>query len=201
MALNEDPGEDVTTLTDSLLLERIRQGDTTSFETLFYRHYDRVYGLLFRLVGNRVEAEDLTQEAFLKLYRHAFSKRPFSKPKFGATKEQNISAWLYRVATNLGYDALRRRRRSQERDTLLLLDPEGSQAAEKEVEQREQQTAVRAVLARLPQRQVQLLLLRQMGLSYAECAAICDVAPGSVGTLLSRAAAAFRKAYREETGE
>ena len=200
MALDEDPGEDVTALTDSLLLERIRQGDTTSFETLFYRHYDRVYGLLFRLVGNRVEAEDLTQEAFLKLYRHAFSKRPFTKLKPGPVQEQNISAWLYRVATNLGYDALRSRRRSQERDTLLLPDPQGSPAAEKEVEQREQQTAVRATLARLPQRQVQLLLLRQMGLSYAECAAICDVAPGSVGTLLARAAKAFRKAYAQETG-
>lgn len=197
MASNEDPGENVTALTDSLLLERIRQGDTTSFETLFYRHYDRVYGLLFRLVGNRVEAEDLTQEAFLKLYRHAFSKRPFTKPKRGPAKEQNISAWLYRVATNLGYDTLRRRRRSQERDTLLVPDPLGSPGAEKEVEQREQQAAVRAALVRMPQRQVQLLLLRQMGLSYAECAAICDVAPGSVGTLLARAAKAFREAYEE----
>ncbi len=197
MASNEDPGENVTALTDSLLLERIRQGDTTSFETLFYRHYDRVYGLLFRLVGNRVEAEDLTQEAFLKLYRHAFSKRPFTKPKRGPAKEQNISAWLYRVATNLGYDTLRRRRRSQERDTLLVPDPLGSPGAEKEVEQREQQAAVRAALVRMPQRQVQLLLLRQMGLSYVECAAICGVAPGSVGTLLARAAKAFREAYEE----
>lgn len=197
MASNEDPGENVTALTDSLLLERIRQGDTTSFETLFYRHYDRVYGLLFRLVGNRVEAEDLAQEAFLKLYRHAFSKRPFTKPTRGPAKEQNISAWLYRVATNLGYDTLRRRRRSQERDTLLVPDPLGSPGAEKEVEQREQQAAVRAALVRMPQRQVQLLLLRQMGLSYAECAAICDVAPGSVGTLLARAAKAFREAYEE----
>jgi RNA polymerase sigma-70 factor (ECF subfamily) len=56
---------------------------------------------------------------------------------------------------------------------------------------------VRAALARLPQRQAQLLLLRQMGLSYAECADACDVAPGSVGTMLARAAAAFRKEYEE----
>jgi len=201
VALKEDPGEDVTAVTDSLLLERIRQGDTTSFETLFYQHYDRVYGLLFRLVGNRDEAEDLTQEAFLKLYKHAFKKRPFAKRKFGAGQEQNISAWLYRVAMNLGYDALRGRRRRQQRDTLLLPDPGGSPAAEKEVERREQGSAVRATLARLPQRQMQLLLLRQMEFSYAECAAICDVAPGSVGTLLARASQAFREAYAEEIGE
>ena len=61
-------GDDVTTLTDSLLLERIQQGDTDSFETLFYRYYDRVYGLLYRLVGNRAEAEDLAQEVFVPAY-------------------------------------------------------------------------------------------------------------------------------------
>lgn len=58
---------------DALLLQRMEQGDRVSFDTLFYHYYDRVYGLLFRLVGNRVEAEDLTQEVFLTLYqnRHA----------------------------------------------------------------------------------------------------------------------------------
>ena len=197
MILNEDQGDDVAALTDNLLLERIRQGDTASFETLFYRHYDRVYGLLFRLVGSRGEAEDLSQEAFLKLYRHAFSKRPLGKNPFKSGQEQNISAWLYRVAMNLGYDALRVRRRRQERDTVLLPDPQGSPGAEREVERREEQTAVRAALARLTQRQVQLLLLRQMDFSYAECAAVCDVAPGSVGTLLARAARDFRAAYEE----
>ena len=196
MTLNEEQGDDVAALTDNLLLKRIRQGDTASFETLFYRHYDRVYGLLFRLVGSRGEAEDLTQEAFLKLYRHAFARSPFN-----VRQEQNIGAWLYRVATNLGYDALRAHSRRQQRDTLLLPDPQGSPGAEKEVERREEQTAVRAALARLPQRHVQLLLLRQMDFTYAECAAVCDVAPGSVGTLLARAARDFRVTYEEQIGD
>jgi len=80
-------------------------------------------------------------------------------------------------------------------------DPDGSPGAEREAERRETQKAVRTALARLPRRQTQLLLLRQMGLSYAECAAACDIAPGSVGTLLARAAKAFRKAYEEEIGD
>ena len=70
-------GDDVTTLTDSLLLERIQQGDTDSFETLFYRHYDRVYGLLYRLVCSRAEAEDLAQEVYVKLYKHTSRTRIF----------------------------------------------------------------------------------------------------------------------------
>ena len=200
MTLQDDQGDDVTALTDNLLLERIRQGDKASFETLFYRHYDRVYGLLFRLMGNRGEAEDLSQEAFLKLYRHAFRQRPAAKSFFKGRQKENISAWLYRVAMNLGYDALRSRSRRRERDTLLVPDRQGTPGAEKEVEKREEQAAVRATLARLSERQVQLLLLRQMDFSYAECAAVCDVAPGSVGTLLVRAARDFRKAYEDVVG-
>jgi RNA polymerase sigma-70 factor (ECF subfamily) len=188
-------GSPVTALSDNLLLERISAGDIASFETLFYRHYDRVYGLLFRLVGNRVEAEDLTQEAFLKLYDHAFGKR-FA----GRRREHNISAWLYRVATNLGYNLIRSRKRRWQRNVLLLPDPGGSPGADKETERLEDKAAVQATLTRLPPRQAKLLLLRQMGLSYAECAEACGVAPSSIGTLLSRAAQSFRKAYEEETG-
>ncbi len=189
-------GNQVTTLTDNLLLKRIEQGDIASFEAVFHQHYDRVYGLLFRLVGNRAEAEDLTQEVFLKLYNRAFRKR-FFKPN----REHNISAWLYRVATNAGYNAIRGRQRRWQRDTVLVPGPQGVPAAEKEVEKQEMETAVRAALAQIKPRQAQLLLMRQMDFSYAECAAACNVAPGSVGTLLARAAEAFRQAYGEEIGE
>ncbi len=186
----------VTTLTDNLLLERIGQGDTASFESVFYQHYDRVYGLLFRLVGSRGEAEDLTQEVFLKLYDHAYRKR-----LFGRNREHNIGAWLYRVATNTGYNAIRGRQRLWQRNTELVPDPQGSPAAEKEAERREMETAVRRTLAQLQPRQVQLLLMRQMEFSYADCAAAIGVAPSSVGTLLARAAKAFREAYEAEVGE
>ena len=186
----------MTTLTDNLLLERIEQGDTASFEAVFHQHYDRVYGLLFRLVGNRTEAEDLTQEVFLKLHNRAFRKRFFKQ-----NREHNISAWLYRVATNTGYNAIRGRQRRWQRDTVLVPDPQGVPAAEKEVEKQEMETAVRAALAQLKPRQAQLLLMRQMDFSYAECAEACNVAPGSVGTLLARAAKAFKQAYEEEKGQ
>jgi RNA polymerase sigma-70 factor (ECF subfamily) len=187
--------EQVTTLSDNTLLKRMGHGDTTSFETLFYRHYDRVYGLLFRLVGNRAEAEDLTQEVFLKLHKHAFSKR------FLPGREHNLGAWLYRTAINTGYNAIRGRKRRWQRNMLLVPDPAGSPGADSELEQKERETAVRAALAKLAPRQTQLLLMRQMDFSYAECAAACDVAPSSVGTLLARAAKAFKEAYEEEIGE
>lgn len=175
------------TINDSLLLAQLASGDTTSFDTLFLRHYDRVYGLLFRLVGTRAEAEDLAQEAFIKLHAHARSGRFRS--------DENTAAWLYRVAMNLGYNALRDQKRRQQRDRYLVPENAAGVGMEQVVATEEERAAVRATLARLPQRQAQLLILRQMGFSYAECAEICGIAPGSVGTLLARAAEAFRLAY------
>jgi RNA polymerase sigma-70 factor (ECF subfamily) len=194
---NSEPEREtaVTALSDNLLLERISAGDDTSFEVVFHAHYDRVYGLLFRLMGNRAEAEDLTQEVFLQLHHHAFRRRLFN-----FQREHNIGAWLYRTATNMGYNAIRGRQRRWQRNLVLAPDPAGSPGIDKEVEQREQATAVRRTLARLPQRQTQLLLMRQMGFSYEECAQACGVAPGSVGTLLARASKAFKQVYEEEWG-
>lgn len=180
----------MTSLSDNMLLEQIGQGDVASFEALFHQHYDRVYGLLFRLLGNRAEAEDVTQEVFLKLHNHAFSRRFLSRQR-----EHNLGAWLYRTATNAGYNAIRGRQRRWQRNTLLVPDPQGTPGVDKEVAQRERETAVRTVLTKLPERQTQLLLMRQMGFSYAECAEAIGVAPSSVGTLLARAAAAFKQLY------
>lgn len=180
-------------LPDTLLLQRMEAGDHVSFDTLFYRYYDRVYGLLFRLLGNRVEAEDMTQEVFLTLYR--------KPPRGTAPREHNLGAWLYRVATNLGYNHIRSRQRRWQRNRVLVPGTDPSQATTwdedpaQKVEQRETAASVRRALAALPQRQVQLLLLRQMGLSYAELAEVCQVSPTSVGTLLARAASAFRQQY------
>ena len=191
----------LTTLSDNVLLKRLEQGDEASFETLFHRHYDRVYGLLFRLLGNRDEAEELVQEVFLKLYRHAFAQQMFAKRPFGGTPPHNLSGWLYRVATNEGYNAIRGRQRQWQRNRLLVPDPAGAPGAEVAVERKEREMAVRAALSTLPPHQAQLLLLRQMDLSYAELAEACDIAPGSVGTLLRRAVAAFHEAYQREIGD
>jgi len=180
----------VAVISDSILLERMRQGDKASFETLFYRHYDRVYGLLFRLTGNRADAEDLTQEVFLKLYRQPLPAR----------REHNVSAWLYRVATNSGYNHIRNRRRRWQRDRFLVPDSSDSSLdPADQVARKELQATVQAALSRIQKPQTQLLLLRQMGLSYAELAEACNVHPGSVGKMLSRAGEAFRMAYQKET--
>ncbi len=177
------------TTSDTSLLARTARGDAAAFEALFQRHYDRVYGILFRLVGERGEAEDVAQEVFLRLHDHARRQRP----------DDNVTAWLYRVATNLGYNALRSRRRRAQRNMVLVPSPAGGDV-DTVLARREERRAVRAALSRLTEREAQLLILRQMEFSYAECAAIVGVAPGSVGALLARAGRAFRAAYERERG-
>ena len=83
-----------------LLLERIRSGDQTGFETLMRQHAPKVIGLATRLIGDRSEAEDLAQEAFLRLHR--------ALPEFRG--ESSIGTWLYRTTTRLAIDHLRRER-------------------------------------------------------------------------------------------
>lgn len=158
---------------------------TPSFDDLFLEHYDRVYGILYRLVGTRAEAEDLAQEVFLKLHQ--------SPPR----NNDNLGGWLYRVATNMGYNALRGRKRRWSWQHWLIKDEVGTDPVEVMVEH-ETADAVRAALAKLPKKQGQLLLLRQMGLSYAELAQVCDINPASVGKQLARAAAKFRTHYTNQ---
>lgn len=159
--------------------------DAPTFDEIFLEQYDRVYGILYRLVGTRDEAEDLAQEVFLKLHQ----KPPRSR--------DNVAGWLYRVATNMGYNAIRSRKRRWSWQRWLVPQGVGDDPADT-VADNETSVAVRSALAKLPPKQGQLLLLRQMGLSYAELADVCDINPASVGKQLSRATAKFRAVYEGE---
>jgi RNA polymerase sigma-70 factor (ECF subfamily) len=171
------------TNSDAALLERLRSGDSTAFEELFLRHYAGVYRVLYGVVGNAQEAEDLAQETFTALYRQP--------PRLDGSSA--VGAWLYRVAVNRAYNALRSRQRSQRR--LGWVEPEQQSDPQDEYLRREEREGVQAVLAGLPERTTKLLLLRHAGLSYAEIAAALQIASASVGTLLARAERAFAAAY------
>ena len=111
--------------------------------------------------------------------------------------------WLYRVATNLGLNALRARKRRQHYETqagIQELASSTKDAASAAAQSLEKQR-VRAALASLKPRSAQLLILRHSGQSYANIADVIGVAPGSVGTLLARAEREFEKAYSKLEGD
>lgn len=173
------------TLTTNKLGRETTQDTSCSFEAIFNEHWPRVYGVIFRLVGERAEAEDLTLDVFWRLH---------CRPPGDLS---NLGSWLYRVGTNLGLNALRARKRRvrYEEEAGRMTLEHGAADPAFEVERSEERRRVRLVLARMKPRSAKLLVLRYSGLSYAEMAATLGVSPGSVGTLLVRAESEFEKRY------
>lgn len=164
-----------------------------AFEAAFLEHWSRVYGLLFRLVGDRQEAEDLALEVFWRLYRKA--------PEGG--RDHNAAGWLYRVATNLGYNSLRalkRRRRYEEEAGRLALEGKADFNPDQEAERKVERDQVRRALQQIKPRSAQLLILRHSGFSYAEISTILQLAPASIGAFLARAEREFEQCYRNLEG-
>jgi RNA polymerase sigma-70 factor (ECF subfamily) len=156
-------------------------------EAAFEQHWDSVCRTAQRLVGDRDEAQDLALEAFWRLYAH---------PPKDLTR---VGAWLHRVATNLGLNAIRARRRRhryEEEAGALQLQRAATIHPADAVERHETQERVRKVLALMKPRKAELLILRHTGHSYAEIADLVGIAPGSVGTLLARAEKDFERRYR-----
>ncbi|HJS28248.1 MAG TPA: sigma-70 family RNA polymerase sigma factor [Anaerolineales bacterium] len=165
-----------------------------AFEDQFHENWERVNSLLFRLVGDPAEADDLALEVFWRLHQTPPRER----------EDSQIRAWLYRVATNLGYNHLRSRRRRQHYESLggsLDLNSRESVDPAHEALRREEHARVQGVFRELKRGQAQIIALRYSGLSYAEIAAALQISPSSVGQLLARAEAEFEKQYRklEET--
>jgi len=158
------------------------------FEAVFQQHWEPVCAVIYRMVGDWAEAEDLALEVFLQLHTHP-----------PAQAGSQLGGWLYRVATNRGLNALRSQgRRSRYEAEAAIQDaaqrPTDDPAGTLEREQERRQ--VQAVLAAMKPRAAQLLILRQAGQSYAEIAQALSLAPGSVGKLLARAEADFARRYR-----
>ena len=166
--------------------------ESENFEAIFLEHWPKVYGVLFRVVGDKAEAEDLALETFWRLHQNPPSSR------------ENLNGWLYRVAVNLGLNALRsqkRRTQYEEQAGKLALDIDPPADPADQAELLERRREVRGVLAQMKPRSAQLLVLRHSGLSYAEIAAVVKVRPSSVGKLLARAEDEFERIYRRSQGE
>jgi RNA polymerase sigma-70 factor (ECF subfamily) len=169
-------------------------GSPPGFEALFEQHWERVCAVIYRLVGDWDEAQDLALEAFLQLHN-----RPPADPA-------SLSGWLYRVATNSGLNALRARRRRQHYEQQAARQAPGWQPAQSlqladpalVFEKGQERQRVREVLAQMKPRSAQVLVLRYSGLSYSEIAQALGVEPGSIGTLLARAERDFEYRYQRD---
>ena len=166
-----------------------------AFDDQFARHWPRVLAVATRLVGDPDEGEDLALDVFCQLHQR--------QPR--VENDAQLAGWLYRVTMNAGLNVLRSRRRRryyEESAGRLGLETGAAPAATPAValEQRERREAVQRVLCTISPRAAQLLILREVGLTYAEMAAAIGVAPSSIGTLLARAEREFAGRYDEAEG-
>jgi RNA polymerase sigma factor (sigma-70 family) len=155
------------------------------FRELFDRHYPAVCRQLTCLLGSRAAAEDVAQEAFIKLYQ-----APPREPS-------NLGGWLARVATNMAYNHLRSESSRRRREAGFQHQPSGAaEAGPEEALVRDETVAItRQVLELLPERDRVCLLLKFSGMNYADIARATGVKESSVGTLLARARARFKAEY------
>jgi RNA polymerase sigma-70 factor (ECF subfamily) len=173
---------------DVTAVSRDRGSCRVDFDGLFAAHYAGLARVIWRLVGDAATAEELAAEAFWKLHL----KPPAS--------DHNLGGWLYRTGLRLALDCLKKQKRRSHYEGLAS----GSQAVEGPDEvfrHREAQDRVRRVMEALKPDQVALLVLRSEGYTLAEMAALLYLNPGSVGTFVARAEAAFRKEYVSRYGE
>jgi RNA polymerase sigma-70 factor, ECF subfamily len=153
---------------------------------LFERHHLEIFAYLLRMVGDRELARDLAQETFLSAYR-AGDQIP---------DLQNPRAWLYRIATNLALNALKRRRRFS---WLPWQWHEDRPANANVAEEVGRQTLIESALATLPpDYRAPLLLYSHYGFKIAEVAEALRLSEGAARMRLQRAREMFRKAYRKE---
>jgi RNA polymerase sigma-70 factor (ECF subfamily) len=177
-----DPDED--------LVLRVGRGDQAAVQALVARKLPRMLALARRMLGDAVEAEDVAQEVFFRVWRQAPTWRP------GAAR---FDTWMHRVALNLCYDRLRRRREDVMADPPERPDPDG--APDRGLEAADVGVQVSAALDKLPQRQKEAIVLcHYQELSNIEAAALMGVSVEALESLLSRGRRSLRAALATFAG-
>ena len=177
---------------DEALLVAVANGDAAAARALTVRLTPRAYAHAARILGDPAEAEDVAQEAMIRLWRIAPDWRQ---------GEAKVTTWLYRVVANLCID----RRRKGGRQTALdaVPDPaDGAPGAAERLQEADRAAALQAALGALPGRQRQAVVLRHIeGLSNPEIATVMDISTEAVESLTARGKRALAAALRGRRAE
>ena len=187
------PLDAYTDLADDALLAQYSKGDAAAARALTARLTPRVFGHAVRVLGDRAEAEDVAQDAMMRLWKVAPDWR---------MGEAKVSTWLYRVTANLCTDRLRRKRGVGLDEVDEPHDP--SPSVTDQLQTRERMDALQAGLQTLPERQRQAVILRHIeGLANPEITEILEISTEAVESLTARGKRALAQALapaREKLG-
>lgn len=173
---------------DGALVRSIGAGEPRAAEALVRRHLPRMVGLARRMLGDASEAEDVAQEVFLRVWREAPKWRP------GAAK---FETWMHRVALNLCYDRLRRRRERADPDAGVNVADSAPLPSEQWLA-RQRAAKVDAALAALPERQrAAIVLVHYQELTNIAAAEMLEVSVEALESLLARGRRTLRAALAD----
>ncbi|MGH2717122.1 MAG: RNA polymerase sigma factor [Actinomycetota bacterium] len=178
---------DLEALSDDELVRRFVAGEAKdAVDVLIRRHQDRVFGIAYRILGNRSDALDAAQEVFVVVFRKAKSFR----------HQSAFTTWLYRLTVNACTDLHRRRARQPvPAEALEAPIPDGAGAVD-------DQLAIAQALALLPPEQRSAVVMRDLyGLSYEEIAGATSAAVGTVKSRISRGRDALAATLGRGNGE
>ena len=175
---------------DVELMLKVQQGDLVSFESLVDRYKQPIFNLVYRMLRDADEAEDIAQKVFIQVYKASERYRPTAQ----------FSTWIFTIARNLTLNEIRRRSRKPNTDSLdAASDPEGDQVpkeygdvksknAREETMRRELLDRIDLGIADLPENQrAAILLCKEGDISYDEIAKILNCSVSAVKSLLFRA--------------
>lgn len=177
MAVNDD-------ISDEELMARLQAGRAEAFDALVLRHTSKFYGLAWKTCPDKHEAEDIVQEAFMKLWQNPKSFDPAKGAKF--------TTWFYRVVLNLALDRAKKKRPVTGEEVIMqmadydLLPPEA-------LEERQRQMLLETAIQELPERQrTAINLCYTEGLSNKDAADVMDIGLKALESLLMRAKAGIK---------
>ena len=173
------------------ILARARRGELPAFEELVRRHEKRVYAVALRSSGSPEDAEDITQEVFLRAWRSIEEFRG----------DSGFSTWLFRITMNLCVDHARHKHAQPQTQPLVMGEeeserplPDTAPTPEEHLDNSELGRELAAALDEVSEEHRRIVLLRDVsGMSYTEIAEVLEISEGTVKSRLSRARIALRK--------
>ena len=180
---------DIRNLADEELMRLVQGGDPRAFELVYDRHGGAAFSLAYRMVGNRAAAEDISQEAFVSIWRSRLRYEP---------ERGSVRTWVLGIVHNRAIDGLRRNTVHDRRRAGMEGIEERHEAPERtevEVARRDEAEHVRAALEQLPEDQVQVIELAYFGgFSHSE---IADMLGMPMGTVKGRMRLGLEKMRRQ----
>ena len=179
---------------DRILAQKAKKGDGLAYAKLFNRYKDTLYYMVYKMVNNKSDAEDLTAEAFDRAFRNLHQY----DPKYA------FSTWLFSIASNHSIDFLRKHKSKQANESQVAEDTiQSTELNPEEVLISQQQIAeIRELLKQLRSEYQKMLELRYFkGFSYNEIAEELEIPLGTVKTQLSRAKAKFGELIKSQLSE